>query len=110
LVCIEEVYNLALSNKTKLNKMKAKLKTLTAQDVEQVLSFERVIYYRTGLKGNFKIFLDKSNEPFYDITDAIKYFRNNREYYDAKFNLSRYYMELSELTSALHGHGQWDNI
>ena len=60
--------------------MKAKLQTLTAQDVEQVLLLERAIYYRTGLKGNFKIFLDKNNNPFYDITEAIKYFRDNRGY------------------------------
>lgn len=80
------------------------MKKVTLSEVIKMSLLKDCIYYRCGLEGDWNLFLDKFNEPFYDLLDAINYFRNNKELF-----IERYY-ELSCFEQSKLGNAEWDNI
>lgn len=79
-------------------------KNLTIDEVIKISLLKECIYIKENFKGNWKVFLDKWNEPFYDLQIAIQYFRDNNEKYKGK------YIELSTFEQARKDNGEFDNI
>jgi len=74
---------------------------ITLDKVTKMADFTNCIFIRKDFTGDWIVYLDAINEPFYSIEDAIKYFREN--------NKERNYFQLATYKDALSG-GGWDNI
>ena len=80
------------------------MKQITFEEVTKIVDFKNCIFIRRNFSGDWSVYFDLINEPFYNLKDAIKYFREH--------NKEREYFELAEYEEIKHNNGGscgWDN-
>ena len=67
----------------------------------KIVDFKNCIFIRRNFSGDWSVYFDLINEPFYNLQDAIKYFREH--------NKEKEYFELREYNQIENNGGGWDN-